>query len=149
MITKITDTPEIWQIFVPLPDSPLKNLNCYVLRTPEEDLIIDTGFRRPECESALWDGLRELGVDLGRASLFLTHLHSDHTGLAPQLASRGCRVYMNGIDYDYLTRTKSAHGRTWSSTLSPRAFRRRTSRCRQETTTGGFMSRRRCFPLRA
>lgn len=111
MITKITDTPEIWQIFVPLPDSPLKNLNCYVLRTPEEDLIIDTGFRRPECESALWDGLRELGVDLGRASLFLTHLHSDHTGLAPQLASRGCRVYMNGIDYDYLTRTKS--GGTW------------------------------------
>ena len=70
LITKITDTPEIWQIFVPLPDSPLKNLNCYVLRTPEEDLIIDTGFRRPECESALWDGLRELGVDLGRASLF-------------------------------------------------------------------------------
>ena len=55
LITKVTDTPDIRQIFVPLPDSPLKNLNCYVVCTPEENLIIDTGFRRPECETALWE----------------------------------------------------------------------------------------------
>lgn len=111
LITKLTDMPDIQQIFVPLPNSPLKNLNCYVIRTPEENLIVDTGFRRPECEAALWDGIRELELDLEHTSLFLSHLHSDHTGLAPQLASRGCRIYMNGIDYDYLTRTKS--GGTW------------------------------------
>lgn len=111
MITKITDTPDIRQIFIPLPDSPLKNLNCYVIQTPEQNLIIDTGFRRSECEAAFFEGIRALGIDLNRTSLFLTHLHSDHTGLAPQLASRGCRIYMNGIDYDYLTQTKS--GGTW------------------------------------
>lgn len=111
MITKITESPDIQQIFVALPDSPLKNLNCYVLRTPEQNLIIDTGFNRPECEQALWEGINELNLDLSRTSLFLTHLHSDHTGLAPKLARRGCRIYMNGIDYDYLTCTKN--GITW------------------------------------
>lgn len=111
MVTQISNVPDIRQIFVALPDSPLKNLNCYVLQTPEESLIVDTGFNRPECEQALFEGIRELQLDLSRTSVFLTHLHSDHTGLAPRLADLGCRLYMNGIDHDYLTCTKS--GITW------------------------------------
>ncbi len=103
MLKKVLDKPEIWRVQVDLPQNPLKYLNCYVLPRGEHPLIIDTGFNRPECWQALSSGLEELGVDLSKASLFLTHLHSDHCGLAGQLADRGCTVYMSGIDYDYLT----------------------------------------------
>ena len=56
MVEKILDHPEIWKIYVELPDSPLKNLNSYVIRSNGEALIVDTGYNRPECRLALWDG---------------------------------------------------------------------------------------------
>lgn len=34
--------------------------------------------------------LEEIGVDRDRLDIFLTHLHSDHTGLAPELIRPGC-----------------------------------------------------------
>lgn len=77
MVEKAWDVPDIFRIYVSLPDNPLKNLNSYVLRTAEASLIIDTWFNRPECWEALWSGIEELGLDLSRMRLFLTHLYSD------------------------------------------------------------------------
>ncbi len=106
MVTKINDVPAIFQIYVPLPDNPLKNLNCYVLQSQNEWLIIDTGFNRPECKSALEHGMQELGIDIENTSLFLTHLHSDHTGLVYELTkNKKCTIYMGKIDYDYFVET--------------------------------------------
>ena len=48
MLTKVYNEPRIFQIDVPLPDNPLRNLNCYVVQDGGETLIIDTGFNRPE-----------------------------------------------------------------------------------------------------
>ncbi|MDR2075648.1 MAG: MBL fold metallo-hydrolase [Desulfovibrio sp.] len=104
MITKLWARPEIYRIFIPMPDNPLRNLNCYVLREGGECLILDTGFNRPECAQALKDGLTELGVRPERARLCLTHLHSDHSGLAGGFAARDIPIYMSGIDHDYLRR---------------------------------------------
>ena len=57
MLKKICEDPNIFQIDVPLPDNPLRNLNCYIIQDKGETLILDTGFNRPECEAALLAGL--------------------------------------------------------------------------------------------
>lgn len=102
MYQKVHSDPDIYSIFVPLPDNPLKNLNSYLIATPERNLLIDTGFRHPRCLTALLEGLREVGADLRRTDLLLTHMHSDHTGLANGLLPPGSRIYMGRADYTRL-----------------------------------------------
>ena len=87
----------LYRLDIPLPGNPLKNLNSYLI-TGERNLLIDTGFRLDACREAMEHQLRELGVDLRRTDLFLTHLHTDHTGLAGELHRPGCRVYIGAVD---------------------------------------------------
>lgn len=103
MTEQVWSNPNIYCIQVGLPQNPLRNLNVYVLSTPERNLIIDTGFCRPECRANLWQGIEELKLDLSRTVLFLTHLHSDHAGLVWDFVSRGIPVYMGRVDLDYYT----------------------------------------------
>ena len=100
----------IFTIPVPLPDNPLRNLNSYLIRAEGggRHLLIDTGFRRAECLDALQEGLAELGVRLEDTDIFLTHLHSDHTGLAGDLAAPGARVYISREDGERLERFRAA-----------------------------------------
>ena len=84
-MTQIYENPNIYKLEIPLPENPLKYLNCYVIQDQGESLIIDTGFCLPECKEALWAGLEELQVDWNKTNLFLTHHHSDHSGLAALL----------------------------------------------------------------
>lgn len=107
MVTKVWNSPTIYSIQVDLPQNPLRNLNVYVIVTPEQNLLIDTGFNRSECREALWNGIRELQLDLGKTSVFLTHLHSDHTGLVGDFVEEGCPIYMSKVDYHYLAGMKS------------------------------------------
>ena len=53
MTEQIYKNPDIYKIYVPLPNNPLKNLNCYVIKTKDKNLIIDTGFNIEECYNAL------------------------------------------------------------------------------------------------
>lgn len=107
MIEKILNNPEIWRIEIILPNSPLKNLNSYVIKTEEQNLVIDTGYNREECKEQLFDGLDELQIDMAKTSLFLTHFHSDHMGLVQEFVDRDCKVYMGRVDYEYFSRLKS------------------------------------------
>lgn len=103
MIEKLYDEPEIYRIYVPLPENPLKMLNSYVIKTETANLVIDTGFNRPECKEALFEGLDELEIDRARTALFITHLHSDHAGLVGEVMQQGIKtIYMGEIDYNYL-----------------------------------------------
>lgn len=104
MYEKIYDNPDIYKIYVPLPNNPLKNLNCYVIKTPEKNLIIDTGFNMIECYDALKEGLEQLQIDIDKTEMFLTHLHSDHIGLVESIMKKDSKIYMSAIDYDYLTK---------------------------------------------
>ena len=104
MTRQVSRSPEIYCINVPLRDSPLRNINCYVVRSRGKYLVIDTGFPLPECSQALFGGLKELGADLADVSLFITHMHSDHTGLIGAFADHGCVVYMSESDCDYIVR---------------------------------------------
>jgi len=112
MIDKIYDKPDIYNIYVPLPNNPLKNLNCYVIKTAVGNLVVDTGFGQRECFEALTEGLQELEVDMDKATLYLTHLHSDHTGLVELIRTDRTRVIMGAEDYSYLDRT--INGDIWA-----------------------------------
>jgi len=90
--------PNIFRITVPLPRNPLKFLNSYVLCGEERSLVVDTGLNRPECLEALQQGLGSLGLDPEKTDIFITHMHSDHSGLAPEMSSRGARVFASATD---------------------------------------------------
>lgn len=52
LTTQITENLFTFQI--PLPNNPLKWLNCYVIKGEKgRSLLIDTGFRLPECQDVL------------------------------------------------------------------------------------------------
>lgn len=97
---------------VPLPGNPLKNLNAYLIKGKDRNLLIDTGFNRPECRAALLSGLDELGVSMDGTDIFLTHLHSDHTGLAPSVAGPDTRIFISRTDGERLIATSHTGG--WS-----------------------------------
>lgn len=90
-------TSNLWRLDIPLVGNPLKNLNSYLI-TGERSLLIDTGFREPACREAMERQLAETGVDRDRLDIFLTHLHSDHTGLAPELIRPGGRIFIGKTD---------------------------------------------------
>lgn len=85
---------------IPLPDNPLKWLNCYVIHGGEgqRSLLMDTGFNQKPCLDALMQGMEALGLKPELTDVFLSHLHSDHTGNAAVLAEMGCRVLMGEQD---------------------------------------------------
>jgi glyoxylase-like metal-dependent hydrolase (beta-lactamase superfamily II) len=87
--------PDFFRVRIPLPDSPLKSLNSYVIRSATRNLVIDTGLNRRECQSAMMLGLEALGVDLSRTDFFITHLHADHFGLVGRLATGTSRIFFN------------------------------------------------------
>ena len=95
MVTQVAE--HIYRIPVPLPGNPLKNLNAYLIRGPR-NLLVDTGFRQEACRAALLAGLAELGVDMAETDIFLTHLHSDHAGLAPELLAPASRLFIGEVD---------------------------------------------------
>lgn len=113
MTEKIFSNPSIYKIDVPLPNNPLRNLNCYVVKTEEKNLIIDTGFNIEECYSALKAGLDELNIDINKTEMFLTHLHSDHVGLAGAIMPKGSKIYMSDVDYDYFV--NFIQGESWDT----------------------------------
>jgi glyoxylase-like metal-dependent hydrolase (beta-lactamase superfamily II) len=113
MYKKINSSPDIYIIYVPLPNNPLKELNCYVIKTKNKNLIIDTGFNMPECYEALSKGLNELKIDIDKTDLFLTHLHADHTGLTSSIMKDDSTIYMSKPDYDYIDR--NLNGEYWES----------------------------------
>lgn len=92
---------QLYRLDIPLVGNPLKNLNSYLI-TGERNLLIDTGFRQEPCRAAMDRQLRELGVDLGRTDIFLTHLHSDHTGLSTELHRPGCGLFISRQDGEEL-----------------------------------------------
>jgi len=89
---------DIYRIEIPLPQSPLKALNAYLLKGGERFLVIDTGWNRQECLDSMLSGLEELKVDLNKTDFFITHLHADHMGLIGRLIGKTSRVYLGNVE---------------------------------------------------
>ena len=96
MFDEIRD--RLYRIEIPLPNSPLKELNSYVIKGDGRNLIIDTGFNRSVCWDAMQEGLAALHLDLASTDFMLTHMHADHTGLVSRLATKTSKVYFSRID---------------------------------------------------
>jgi glyoxylase-like metal-dependent hydrolase (beta-lactamase superfamily II) len=90
--------PGLHRIIIPLPNSPLKDLNSYIIKSDDRNLIIDTGFNRDVCFEAMEKGLHALDIDLFKTDFMLTHMHSDHTGLVSRLATNASTIYISRID---------------------------------------------------
>ena len=94
--------PGIFKLYIPLHGSPLQNLNSYLVRGQERNLLIDTGFNTPGCLGAMLSELELLGVAMTETDIFLTHMHADHSGLIAELASASTKIYMSAIDAVFL-----------------------------------------------
>ncbi|MPM48547.1 Hydroxyacylglutathione hydrolase [bioreactor metagenome] len=94
--------PGIFRIPVPLVGNPLKELNSYLIQGKSGNLLIDTGFRQEPCRQALEAGLKEIGARREDTDVLLTHLHADHSGLAPEFAGEGRRIFISEVDRPYL-----------------------------------------------
>jgi glyoxylase-like metal-dependent hydrolase (beta-lactamase superfamily II) len=94
--------PGLFQIEIPLPESPLQSLNSYVIRGRDRHLIIDTGFNRQECLDAMLDGLHQIDIDLNRCDFFITHLHADHFGLVSRLATKSSQIFFSRPDAELM-----------------------------------------------
>lgn len=88
----------LFRIEVPLPNSPLKTLNSYVVKGPKRNLVIDTGWNQEECRLAMINGIKALRIDIWRTDFFITHLHSDHLGLVSRLMADTSTIYFNQPD---------------------------------------------------
>lgn len=104
MITEVY--PNIFKNEIPLPKNPLKAINSYIIVSENRNLIIDTGFNTAECQTELMRGLEELNIDLKITDLLITHMHTDHSGLAPFLKKQGVQaVYFSQTDGDLFNQT--------------------------------------------
>ena len=79
--------PGLFRNKIPLPESPLKYLNSYIIKDSARSLIVDTGLNRKECLDAMHKGLAALGIDLSKKR-YLYH-------------PSACRSFRSGIAAGY------------------------------------------------
>jgi len=102
--------PGVYKIEIPLPQNPLKATNSYYIKGKDRNLLIDTGFNRPECKLAMNQAIQELQIDLSATDIFITHIHGDHSGLASYLKRPENRVYTGEFCANSLRTDKSKGG---------------------------------------
>ncbi len=85
-----------------LPKNPLKYLNLFIIKGEDRSMIVDCGFNMEETKERMVEIFEEHSLDFNNTVLYLTHLHSDHVGLAAFLQGKGVEVYINKIEGDML-----------------------------------------------
>lgn len=109
MIQKIAEG--IYRVIVPMVDNPLRFLNSYILPGEERSLVIDTGFRRPDCRAVLEEAFAELQLVPEKTDFYITHYHADHMGLAGDLATPESTIYLGEADYTTWKASRTPEGR--------------------------------------
>lgn len=102
----------------PLTGNPLKAINIFVIKTDDGNLIVDTGFNNPENIKNMEDLFKDLDLDISETSLFLTHLHSDHVGLAKYLEDKGIKeIFFSEIDGQIVENGLTVDGSQWQNII--------------------------------
>lgn len=117
--------PGLYRTEIPLPKSPLKAVNSYVVKGEGRFLVIDTGWNCEECLQPMLSAMRKLNVDLNKTDFFITHLHIDHLGLAGTLATEKSAVYFNEIEASVAklgAKKSEERKRGWFTVLSANGF---------------------------
>ncbi len=94
--------PKIFRLEIPIPNSPLKATNAYLIKGERRNLLVDTGINRPESLATMQSCLAELGVDMADTDIFLTHMHPDHSGLIGKLRTETTQLYAHPRDVERL-----------------------------------------------
>lgn len=102
---------------LPLPNNPLKYLNFYIVKGQEKDMIIDTGFNREDTKDEILKIFDKLNLKPEKTILFLSHLHSDHTGLASYMEEIGLTVYASKLDGYLLNNSVEKTDLMWRDTI--------------------------------
>lgn len=89
---KVLDAPEVWRVELLMHDTFLPSVNAFVVLDGGDALVVDAGTPDELNDTRLMRALVRLEVDPERTTLFCTHAHVDHTGLARELAEAGARV---------------------------------------------------------
>lgn len=105
----------IYKVEIPLKGNPLKYINVYVIKSEDESLIIDTGFNTDEILELTKEYMKELNIIPSKSHLYLTHLHSDHTGLINYFDKLGVEIYMPDVDAKLLKLFRERHGEHWTN----------------------------------
>lgn len=100
----IHQDPDVYRIVVPFDGPGVRGTNCYVVVDGDESLVIDSGAPGDLQFSVMSDALRELGIDRTKTSFFLTHFHTDHSGLLDRIAPPESTVYVNARDVEHMIR---------------------------------------------
>ena len=90
---------DVWAIAAPIPDGPPYTLS-YVLRGPDGLHIIDAGWDSDSNRDSLISSLELLGESVDNIrTVFATHHHPDHLGLATHLRETvGARVVLGRVE---------------------------------------------------
>lgn len=109
---------DIYLEIFPLTGNPLKSINIYVIKSKDKNMIIDTGFNNPENQQNMLDLIEKLQLDLSKTELFLTHLHSDHVGLARFLQDKGIKkIYIGRVDGEIVKTGLTKEGIQWQAII--------------------------------
>ncbi|AFS70099.1 MULTISPECIES: MBL fold metallo-hydrolase [Exiguobacterium] len=98
---------EIFTLPIPTP-FPVGDVNCYVLRTETETILIDCGPDTEEAWQAMQHGLLNIGLTVSMLDkVIVTHHHADHAGLAYRFSEQGIPVYGHARLRPYLEQDQS------------------------------------------
>lgn len=132
---KVAD--EIWSIPLSVPDPHNPYSFCYVIEGNDSALhLIDPGYDTDDNWTLLVRGCRSFGLELARVkSVFVTHLHPDHIGMADRVRSfSGAQIIMLGreqtaaLDMATLADQMEAKFEFWGVPLSRREEMRNLGR---------------------
>lgn len=103
----------IFLVEIPLPNSPLKVMNSYFIRsdTGGRNLIIDSGFNNDTCKTAFYEAMKVLGFEIVNTDFYATHLHGDHLALM-QAMQEDINIYFGRFDAEYLERREQQNKKT-------------------------------------
>jgi glyoxylase-like metal-dependent hydrolase (beta-lactamase superfamily II) len=129
--------PGLWSVPVPIPDSPLRYVLCYVLEHRTGVVLVDPGWPSDDSYEALAAGLRSCGRSVGEVSgILVTHAHHDHYGLADRIRTEtGAWVAMHERDVALQTFTDEDHA---AVLRRRRLWLRRCGATADEATGPGF-----------
>lgn len=98
-LKQVHSQPDVFQVVVPFTNVSTSATNCYIVKSGDEALIVDTGAPTKEAEDVFRAAIEELGLDLNKTKFFLTHFHLDHAGLINQVAPEQAHIYTNKKEY--------------------------------------------------
>lgn len=79
-----------WAIDIPLPAGAPETSTVYALEVPDGVVLVDAGWKSDSAWAALTAGLESFGAQVEDVvGILITHVHPDHYGLAPRIASMG------------------------------------------------------------